>query len=232
MYDCGTRFTSESQEEYDWLMVHLESLGYLWRSGEKPTTHTEYFMEYKVGKKYTVVINYSARLEGIGNINGTEITVRTLMKGKCMQEITKSQYEVQIKELQDKLENLKKLKVVDDEKFAPKNMGLYAIAGDCTIRGSINGYIQSYNSFKTEEKACKVSKKIKFLLMCEQFRELHCPDFDHLRFSAYTVIASSVKGQYAIITIANYGDSLSAVYFPKDIAKKLCDLLNEGRVEL
>lgn len=228
MYDENTRFVVESQEDYEWLMQHLEELGYLWCSGERPTEHPEYFRKHGSKGKYGIRVTSKRRIESVG-VKGDEITIEQL-KGTQMQEITKSQYEAQIKELQDKLENLKKFKVVEDT-FSPTTMGEYVIYGDCDVYTVIGTKDKlGYNTFKTKEKAEKVSKSIKFLLMCEQFKEIHCPDFEFTCGNTNYFI-TYIDGEYVVEVDCHYKIPQVA-YMNETSAEKLAMLLNDGKVVL
>ena len=59
MYPIHTNFYTTSESEFNFLMGHLEALGYLWESGDLPT----YFIErndYWTVKEYS--ISYQGRI--------------------------------------------------------------------------------------------------------------------------------------------------------------------------
>lgn len=106
-----------------------------------------------------------------------------------------------------------------------------AVASEDSDYISDTSYINN-NYFYTKERAQEVADKIKFLLKLERLHDIYCPDYksnwlgNNLK---YIICKQHEKHEwtYGYRALVNSEDVVQ-VYFPtKEIAQKVCDILNE-----
>lgn len=114
----------------------------------------------------------------------------------------------------------------------------YTITGELNIiRGIEGGYpvddnkYNVNNYFHTKERAEEVANKIKFLLELERLKSIYCPndflDWENLEKHYYKVYFNHCRKKWEN-TFDFSNEDMTAVYFPtKEIAQKVCDILNE-----
>lgn len=91
------------------------------------------------------------------------------------------------------------------------------------------------NCFQTKERAEQVAEKSKMLLKLERYHDMFCPDFvpdwnDDSQIKFF-VDFHTVDKKWCVFN-TNINQSLVEVYFSsRDIAKKVCDLLNQEESE-
>lgn len=82
------------------------------------------------------------------------------------------------------------------------------------------------NYFKTREQAESAHKKIKHLLKLQRLHDMLCPDCDGDDFEKYCVFYDTSSHEY-VIGYWHCRQSDSDVYFTKEAAKKVCEILNK-----
>lgn len=93
------------------------------------------------------------------------------------------------------------------------------------------------NYFHTKQRAQEVVDKISFLLKLERLHDIYCPDFnlglgDGLDVEKYYVYYNFVHEKW-MDSCAIHASHAAQVYFPtKDIAQKVCDILNKELEEV
>lgn len=90
------------------------------------------------------------------------------------------------------------------------------------------------NYFHTKKRAQEVADKIKFLIKLERLHDIYCPDYKpdwNSTERKYLVYFDHSKRKYGWDTFS-YSEYAGAIYFPtKEIAQKVCDVLNKERKE-
>lgn len=122
------------------------------------------------------------------------------------------------------------------EKYYHIEMNLEVCVNPLTDTGRLDkiGY-NNNNYFHTRERAQEVADKIKFLMKLERLHDIYCPDYkpdwnDSEEYK-YLVYFDHSRRKYCWDSFA-YSEYAGAVYFPtKEIAQKVCDVLNKEREE-
>lgn len=88
--------------------------------------------------------------------------------------------------------------------------------------------VDQNNCFKTKERAKEALDKIKFLLKLERLRDIYCPDYKPNWSSdenKYLILYSYETNRYSVGN-AIYSEPSSPCFPTRDIAQKVCDILN------
>lgn len=87
-----------------------------------------------------------------------------------------------------------------------------------------------YTHFCTQERAEQVRSKIQQLLLLEHYKEMYCPDYEpnwSRRGEEKYSISYDEDSKLWIVTVSYIQHNPLSVYFAsKDIAQKVCDILN------
>lgn len=171
------------------------------------------------------------RIEQLTNLVITsEETIRQLNEALKSVEQERDRLADERRELEPKFERVDKYEKYHFLVFDPE-----AMVGTNIDHGekckSDTEYFESNNYFKTESRALEVCDKIKLLLKLERFYDIYCPDYKpdwNSSENKYLILYSHTSNKYSVGN-AVYSDPSLSRFPTREIAQKVCDILNKER---